>query len=175
MPRTPHSPELKRQAVELFQKGAEVKAIADLLKLPIRTIYRWVDVYKSVRTIEPETISSDPRFQKLVQLQKMSHAEACAWLDSIEETVDRHGNIHLSLIEDLTRLLKQAMEADNISPRSVNVLSQALCRHMDGERQSVLMGRQQQVDIGQAMATVMTYGWMVLKNDRWCDLEEGDT
>ncbi len=165
MPRTPHSPELKKRAIELFQKGAEVKAIADSLKLPIRTIYRWVHVYQDTRTITPEAISSDPRFQKLIELQKTTHTEGCAWLDSIDEVVSRHGRIHCDLIEDLSQLLKQLVVGVEISPKTINTLSLALCRHMDSELKAVLLGRQSQVSLGQAMSLMTAHGWMYLKND----------
>lgn len=161
--KSPYSTELIEQCVNLYKGGVSVETIAKNTGVPTRTLYRWCKTHGDRGCpVDPDKIASnDLNFQKTLKAKVMPHSDAVRWIDDVESTVNRLGNLHSDLIYDLHRLLNAAIHSADISPRSINTLSLALDRHMTGLLKVTMHGRERLIDASQAMSILESIGYMV--------------
>ncbi|QLE46675.1 helix-turn-helix domain-containing protein (plasmid) [Nostoc sp. C052] len=172
MPYNPHSISDREDAIKRFEAGEAPKNIAKILKIPVRTIQRWVQARRM--PLEPEKISTHPNFIKAMAAKLMPSAAANAWVESVEEVQAKAGGMHANISLMVYQLLETELSKSEISTRTINNLSLVLSRHLDGELKAVLAGNERQMDHSQAMSILEAWGYVVFDGSRLREMFAGE-
>ena len=147
---------VRLKAVEMFQDGLEVTVIAKELEVPIWTIQRWV-LCRTTPEENQKMVSSLPPDVQQTFLTKAP--DSPSWVEDTEQALSEHLECHRDIRRKLTVMLHNQLDSVEPNYRGIHVISQALIRHSNAERESLNV---EWLDINRAMQVLRAYGLNVV-------------
>ncbi|BAY80503.1 hypothetical protein NIES25_69910 (plasmid) [Nostoc linckia NIES-25] len=157
------------KARELYQKGFYPPDIAAQLKVPLRSVQRWLKGFReesgansqeensSITLLEESSglIAGTPQKPNLPKLESQSEA----WFNEVSSLANELLTTHSKIRKKLVELLETKLEDPDLNLRLVQGLSQSICRHSEREEAISSLGL---LDINKAYVLVEKYGFAVI-------------
>ncbi|MBW4636035.1 MAG: helix-turn-helix domain-containing protein [Iphinoe sp. HA4291-MV1] len=147
-----------------FKVGYSCPDIANILRIPLRTVQRWI---KDSRGEELEFSSQDSEgesIHEVVTLVKEGKVHPTlssdsTWYQEAELLALSQFDAHNSVRIKIEKLLNEQLESPDLNLKIIHCLSLALSRHIDGERQAVSLHL---LDINRAVKRVEDFGLQIV-------------
>ena len=159
----PLNPEIKARVLRMLGEGIHQNEVAKACGVTLRTVQRW----KSESGIKRQqrTLNATPLPSPQPQLQIQNN-----WLYQLENTLDSHAECHRKIWQELAKMLLKSLEDDDVNSKTINTLSLALDRHLQGEIRSLAQGKQDVLTFNQAFKLLDSLGYSITPKNELGDL-----
>lgn len=163
----------KSRAYQLYKKGFFAPDISSELQIPLRTCQRWLNEFsqqngainenlESQESIVSDSVSyssdiidSTSKSQYLPKLKFQNQH----WFDAALELSNELLEVHTELRRELVQLMKAKLKESDLNLRTIQGLSQIVCRHSEIEQNVIALSL---LDTNRAFQLVERYGYLVI-------------
>jgi hypothetical protein len=163
----------RNRAYELYQKGFFPPDISSELKVPLRTCQRWVKEFSQQNGV----ISENQENQESIVSKSINHSSEIIdytsksqylpklkfqnqdWFDAALELSNELLEVHTELRRKLVELMKVKLGETDLNLRTIQGLSQVVCRHSEIEQNVIALSL---LDTNRAFQLVERYGYLVI-------------
>lgn len=166
----------KEQAIQLHKQGWQVSDIASHLKVPERTCYRWIKLYKqgnantkSAKKAEPkpaEKLTEQPAPYIEASLLEDIYSPSKDWVDFATNLSVEHYATHQNIRVQISEILNNCLESEPDNTRKINHLALAISRCIEGERVAASL---EMLNINRAIETLDKAGYTPIRKDILAD------
>lgn len=147
---------VRLKAIEMFENGFKPIDIAEELGIPLRRLERWVYSPMSIEEKEKIISTYSPEGQSIF----VSEAPNSCWIEDVERVVYEHQQCHGEVRRKLSKILQRHLDADELNYRAIHVISMALIRHTDAERDALDVNKS--LDGSRAFALLRSSGYSII-------------
>jgi Homeodomain-like domain len=161
---------LAKQALKLLADGHKQSEVAQKLNVSLRTLQRWLASEKLPKA-DDSTLEIPKLCPEVVETStNISMGIRNSFLNEIDNILVEHRNCNREIWQALKQKFDDEINQPDSSVRTINILSLAIDRHMQGEFRSACQGKQDLMTFQQAFKLLDALGFSVIPQSRTSEL-----
>lgn len=148
-----HDSNIRQSAIALFKDGHSITDIHKQLRVPVRTLQRWLESYRE---------RGETTIESIHQMVEKQSQRAEAWYSDIETLLEKHKQQHSDLADAIYARLIGELHSAEPSIRAIHSLSLAFERHSSAEQRALFMGRETLATVAHATSVLNAFDYAII-------------